>query len=146
MCQEICPTVPSDIHDRISVLAVAPAERVAELERIVAHTRWRMHVVHNVREAIEAVKSLCASVVLCEHRLPDGTWLDVMHAAQQTEPRPEVIVISPSGDLKLWEEVLHCGGYDLLTTPLEPRVIYETVPMAWRQSNGFPPITISATR
>src|SRR5437588_10963234 len=112
MCQEMSPTVPSDMHDRISILVVAPRERAAELERIVSHTRWRMHVVHSIHDALEAFRSSFVSVVLCEHRLPDGTWLDLMHALQAVDPRPEVIVISPSGGLKLWDEVLHCGGYD----------------------------------
>src|SRR5437763_6838437 len=86
MCQEMSPTVPSDMHDRISILVVAPRERAAELERIVSHTRWRMHVVHSIHDALEAFRSSFVSVVLCEHRLPDGTWLDLMHALQGVNP------------------------------------------------------------
>src|SRR4051794_38370517 len=128
------PNLPGDRHDRISVLAITTTERAAELERMISHTRWQMQVVHTVQDALHTLRASPVCVVLCDRHLPDGTWLDLMHAAEQLYPRPEVIVISPSVDLELWDEIFHCGGYDLLTTPLEPQMIYEIVPMAWRKS------------
>ena len=117
------------------MLAVVAAEQSPKIERIVSHTRWQLHLVHSIHEAIQALQSRPVSVVLCEDRLPDGTWLDVVHETEHLRPRPQTIVFSASPDPVLWGEVLNCGGYDLLETPLQPQEVYALVPMAWRQSN-----------
>lgn len=114
----------------------APTHTTAsELDRIFSHTRWQLRVVHSVRGALEAVRNVPA-LWFCEHRLPDGTWLDVVRETEQLCPRPQTIVLSASADARLWAEVLNCGGYDLLAKPLKPRDLYALIPAAWRQWNN----------
>ena len=116
----------------ISILAVVTPNHSSEVDRILSHTRWRTHVVSSFHEAAQALRTLPISVVLCEDRLPDGKWLDVMQETERLNPRPQTIVLSRCADASLWGEVLNCGGYDLLALPLEPKEVYAVIPMAWR--------------
>ncbi|MCC7155641.1 MAG: hypothetical protein IT161_13780 [Bryobacterales bacterium] len=58
-----------------------------------------------------------ASVVICEHSLPDGSWRDVLQCAEMLERAPAVIVTSrlAAGDPRT--EVLSLGGYGVLDRP-----------------------------
>jgi DNA-binding NtrC family response regulator len=136
MKQVITPNLGDDAQDEIAVLAVVSTRQSADIEHILSHTRWQTHVVHSIHEAIQSLQSLPISVVLCEDRLSDGTWLDVVRETEHLCPRPQTIVLSTVADAAIWGEVLNCGGYDLLPTPLEPREVYPVVAMAWRQSNN----------
>lgn len=116
----------------ISVLAVVPSERWAEVKRILSHTRWQLRLVNSLYEAVQVMQDFPAAVVLCERRLPDGTWLDVLREAKRISPSPQTIVLSEAPDSAFWAEVVNYGGYDVLATPLEPKELYALVPMAWR--------------
>ena len=126
---------PANAETTISILAVVDIGQAAELERIFSHTRWRLRVVHSTRKAVEELRSAPVSVVLCEYGLPDGSWLDIVSEADRLCPRPQIIVLVPTVDARLWAEVLNCGGYDVLARPLEPKEIYRLISMAWRQWN-----------
>ena len=123
-----------DVEERISVLGVVPPAHGVEIESILSHTRWNLHLVHSIEDAVQAIRSLPASVILCERRLSDGTWMDLFEATTELWPRPQIVVLSADADMQRWAEILNCGGYDLLARPLRPSEIYDVVPMAWRQS------------
>jgi DNA-binding NtrC family response regulator len=117
----------------VSVLAVVTPAHGAELERIFSHTRWTFRAVHSVSAAVNEIRSNPASVILCEQRLGDGTWVDIVSEADRNRHRPEVIVLAPTADSRLWAEVVNFGGYDVLPGPIEARELYAVVSMAWRQ-------------
>ena len=123
----------SEKEHTISLLAVITPKHTAELERILSHTGWQTHFVASVQEAMQTLKSLPVSVVLCEDRLADGGWLELVEATEKLRPSPQTIVLSANADRSLWAKVLNRGGYDLLTIPLEPQEVYAVVPMAWRR-------------
>lgn len=48
-------------------------------------------------------------MVICEARLPDGTWKEVLDLAQR-QPRPPYLIVTFSlADDRLWAEVLNLG-------------------------------------
>jgi DNA-binding response OmpR family regulator len=115
----------------ISILAVVPAQRAAELKHLIAHTRWQLRLVNNVADVQAMLRTQAASVVLCESVLSDGTWADVLREANEISPPPLMIVLADT-DESLWATVLSLGGYDVLVRPLNPSEVYTVVPMAWR--------------
>jgi DNA-binding response OmpR family regulator len=133
MHQQTTRDLREQTRDVIHVLAVIPAERTAEIERIFSHTHWQLHLAHSIQEAVQALRSLNVSVVLCEQHLPDGTWRNVVHETNSLSSGPLTIVLSATADSDLWRDILDCGAYDLLPRPLEPRELFTVVPMAWRQ-------------
>jgi DNA-binding response OmpR family regulator len=127
-----------DENDRIAILAVLIDRQDTDLQRVIAHTRWQMKVVHSVAEAVDAISTLPIAVVLCDRELDDGDWLDVVRATDNVNPQPPTIVLSDRKDDHLWAEVLNRGGYDLLLRPLNAREVYSLVPMAWRRWSRGP--------
>ena len=119
--------------DRIAILAVLTDRQDTDLQRMIAHTRWQLKVVHSVADAVDAISTLPVSVVLCDRELDDGDWLDIVRATDNMNPQPPTIVLSDRQDDRLWAEVLNRGGYDLLMRPLNAREVYSLVPMAWRR-------------
>jgi len=135
-----------DQDDRIAILAVLTDRQDTDLQRVIAHTRWQLKVVHSVAEAVDTILTLPISVVLCDRELDDGNWLDIVRAAEKMNPQPPTIVLSDRQDDRLWAEVLNCGGYDLLLRPLNAREVYSLVPMAWRRWRRGPTAISSRTR
>jgi FixJ family two-component response regulator len=60
---------------------------------------------------------LAADVVLCDRKLPDGEWTDVLARLKSLEHPPPLVVCDPAADDRLWCEVLHMGAYDLMAKP-----------------------------
>ncbi|HLI84555.1 MAG TPA: response regulator [Bryobacteraceae bacterium] len=62
-------------------------------------------------------------VVLTQSILPDGNWLDVLHAMRDSPYETQLIVTDPHADARFWSEALNLGAYDLLPQPFyEPEV------------------------
>jgi DNA-binding NtrC family response regulator len=61
--------------------------------------------------------------VLTQSTLPDGNWLDVLHALRDSPYETQLIVTDPHADARFWSEALNLGAYDLLAQPFyEPEV------------------------
>jgi DNA-binding NtrC family response regulator len=121
-----------DQDDNIRVLAVVRPRQGTELVRILSHTRWTLEMVNTIADALRAMEISRASVILCEPKLPDGTWLNLVERAGEFSPPPQVVLLSETPDDELWAQVLTCGGYDLLAQPLEAREVYAAIARAWR--------------
>ena len=74
----------------------------------------------NLREAIHHVSSSPMSVVVCDERLPDGTYKGLLPIVKSLHPATPTIVISPAGDWPDYFEALDLGAYDFLPFPLIP--------------------------
>jgi DNA-binding NtrC family response regulator len=101
------------------------------LRRIVDNTEWRLDTANSLHEAFERLCLNSPLVVFSEPDLPDGTWKDVLQVtARFDNPRPSLVVTSAFADERLWSEVFHLGGYDVLTKPLvhaEVRRVLESI-------------------
>ena len=93
---------------------------------MLAGRQWRFRSAHSCRAALaslsEGGSSVCA--VICEEKLPDGTWRDLLSRIEQMpSSRPLLVVASRLADADLWGHVLSLGGYDVLAKPFrEPEV------------------------
>jgi DNA-binding NtrC family response regulator len=86
-----------------------------------------------VEEAFRFIKKNGVYLVMTDCDLPDGTWRDVLQAAEQDPKHPLVIVTGRNADELLWGEVLNLGGYDVLAQPLEDGEVTRIAGMAARQ-------------
>lgn len=116
----------------VSVLAILPdlSDRMS-LRRIFDHSKWELHLVGNSQDAQTALKDLQVGAVICESRLPDGCWKDVLGQTVEMADPPPVIVTDRLADSSLWAEVLNLGGYDLLMKPFDQMEVYRVVSLAW---------------
>ena len=71
------------------------------------------------REALSWINRTKFALVLCEERLRDGRWLDlVSRFAEMSEP-PALIVLAETQDAANWAEAINLGARDVLVTPID---------------------------
>ena len=98
--------------------------------------QFAVAVLTAVRSGSEATASLDAGqfdVILCECRLPDGSWLEILNRISAAPAKPLLIVTSRLADASLWAEVLNLGGYDLLAKPFNRQEVRHVLTSAWVQ-------------
>jgi DNA-binding NtrC family response regulator len=123
--------------DPVVILVVnGSREETGEFRRLLNGSDWALQAVASVAAAGEWLARNSTPVVLCESRLPDGDWKDILRLATEMNTHPNVVVTSRLADDRLWAEVLNLGGYDVLALPASAAEIYQTLSSACRNWNG----------
>jgi len=94
---------------------------------------WRVSGVSSCGEALEILPVWRSAVVVCDGELPDGDWKDILEALVLLPYPPPLVVTARLADERLWGEVLHLGGYDVLAKPLDKKEVLWVVNSAWQQ-------------
>lgn len=104
---------------------------------LVSNLRRDGHVTVEASGAQEA-KALLAKgeydVVLTDHKMPDGSGLDVLHAVQEDDATTSVIFLTAVGTMELAVESMRKGAFDFLTKPFVPDVVRSAVSRACERS------------
>ena len=58
--------------------------------------------------------------IVSEHRLPDGSYTDLLSLSRASVAAPPLVVISPTGDWPDYFDAIDRGAYDFLAYPLIP--------------------------
>lgn len=102
------------------------SERSDDAQRLTQMLRplpLQIHYAESLRQARTRLREDEFDLILTEARLPDGNWLDVLHAARDCPREVQVVVTDAVADARFWAEALNLGAYDLLTQPFyEPEV------------------------
>ena len=123
---------PPDDDRTVAVLAVSPnPETVARLRGIFQHTKWVIHAASDCKGSLSFLEKHEVAVVICERRMPDGSWKDLLEKVNALTAPPLVIVTSQDADDALWAEVLNEGGYDVLARPFVSSEVTRIVSLAW---------------
>ncbi len=102
-----------------------------QIKDLFNHTRWCVHRAHSAAEAKSILERHPVQVILCQHTLVDGSWRDVLNAAERCDRPASVVLLAPL-DSRTWAEVISLGAYDLLPVPCIAQELYSVVPAAWR--------------
>ena len=123
----------NDQSTKVHVLAVSPQESDLQiLSRIIDHSAWTFESASSIREARESLAKRHAHVVVCEKKLPDGDWKDLLEITAGLPDGPQLIVVSKDADERLWAEVLNRGAWDVLARPFRAQDVYQSIHLAWR--------------
>jgi DNA-binding NtrC family response regulator len=129
----IAPAAVSDVR----VLFVSSDPDACEsLRSIFSRTNWQLRVVSGCQEGVQALANEPFPVVLCEQKLPDGSWRLLLPAIDNTQHRPKLIVCSDRVDTSLFGEVLNLGAYDLLGKPFDAGEVLQDITLAWQSWNN----------
>ena len=93
-------------------------------------------LVTTARTCLEAAACLGLGqfgIILCECKLPDGNWTEILNRIESAAGQPLLIVTSRIADVSLWAEVLNLGGYDLLAKPFSHQEVRHVLTSAWVQ-------------
>lgn len=116
----------------VKVLLISPFdEDHRDLREILRHSNWQQHEARTLVGALGFLQDNPTPVVICEAELPDGTWKDVLDRFALIKCPPVLVVSARLADDKLWSEVLHLGGYNVLAKPLNGREVSRVVSFAW---------------
>ena len=126
------PPSPRPTDSTVTVLSVTPsAEAQNRLIHIFGHTNWKLETAGSCYAALRRLRELHTAVVVCEHKLPDGGWQDLLQGVLDLPAPPNVIVTAPDADDILWSDVLNRGGYDVLARPFDSSEVVRIISLAW---------------
>src|SRR5215469_12759507 len=97
---------------------------------LTVNLRRDSHVVVEAAGAAEALGLIDREdfdVVVTDHKMPDGSGLDVLRAVQQDDPTTSVIFLTAVGTLELAVESMREGAFDFLTKPFVPDVVRASI-------------------
>jgi len=118
----------------VELLLISPFEEDhRHLHDKLRHSNWQPHGARTQKEAFAFLRKSPTPVVLCESRLPDGSWQDVLSHLAGIDRPPLLVVTSRFADDHLWAEVLNLGGYNVLAKPLDMEELFHVVGLAWMQ-------------
>jgi DNA-binding NtrC family response regulator len=121
---------------KVKILVAAPASACEDLRRVLVHSCWSLTEVSCIAEAEPFLEQGTEGVVICEARLPDGTWQDLLERVRRRPVVPPLIVTDRQADDRLWLEVLDGGGYNVLARPFDATDVFRVVGNAWRHRSA----------
>ncbi|HLJ50074.1 MAG TPA: response regulator [Bryobacteraceae bacterium] len=116
-----------------TLLAVTPypADQQSLIEILRPHN-WNIRTVRTCKEARTYLSHAEADVILCECKLPDGMWRNLLNSLETLSQHLPIVVMSRDADESLWAEVLNLGGYDVLQKPFDQMEVQRVAAMAQR--------------
>jgi DNA-binding NtrC family response regulator len=125
-------------HPTVEVLLVARAGNTrAMFAQTFESSNWRLQWAATPAEALLRLRDNPMAVLIFEDHDPPSPsletepWLQLLEETRRLAHPPKVIIASRQADDRMWAEVLHQGGYDVLPLPLESGEVVRTVSMAW---------------
>ncbi len=121
----------SAIVPRTAIVAlVVNHEDRKVLADICEHELWEIHFATSREEARDSVSRLHAPVMLFDRDWPNEEWRTAVQSFASSPHRSCVILASRVADDYLWQELIRCGGYDLLAKPLRAGEVSRALKLA----------------
>lgn len=103
----------------MSILLVSSSPGAHSLFRDLSVERdWRVVSAHDFSGFVSLLRTRDFSVVVYDNDLPDVTWKDALDVLP-AKNGPLLIVTARLADERLWADVLHRGGHDVLVQPFD---------------------------
>lgn len=99
------------LHDR--------PEPLSSLKRTLRDLWVETYSVGSCEEAQRLISQTQPHLVFTDTSLLDGSWVDVVNLAEKETVPPNVIVVSPIKDLKLYLSAIERGAFDFVLPPFE---------------------------
>lgn len=114
----------------LTVLAMTASRTDAALLRgILDGTGWELRIADDLEVAVAILGARAASIVLFDRDLPSVDWRQAI--GKLSDGNRRIILASFVADDYLWEEVIHCGGYDVIAKPLREDEVIHMIQFAW---------------
>ena len=135
--------IAHDVPRALAVMREGPD--LDALEAMFDDLGWALEVDHTPAAAIARYSEEPFPVVLYERELTGCDWRLVVSLFAKLPPPPSVILLSATHDRNLWDEVIRCGGSDVIRIPFDPDAVMRAMRAAWslwrNQQNLRQPIT-----
>jgi DNA-binding NtrC family response regulator len=128
----------TSLRPHVVALVVSDHDREV-LTSITDHEPLEMHFAESLVEAWNAVYRLRCPVILYDRDWPDAEWRTTVQALASSPQRSCVILASRVADDYLWQELIRCGGHDLLAKPFRADDVARALNLAlsyWRSARA----------
>ncbi len=104
----------------VRLLAILPGAGDAEqLRGVVEQLDWSVSIAGTESQAMALLQGEPITAVICDQDLPDEDWRDVITRIAALPHAPCVLLASRVMDQYLWNEVIQCRGYDVVSKPFQ---------------------------
>ena len=141
--QRSSPSTKSDAQaatPRIPIVALVVSDHDREvLTRISNRELVDIHFAESHVDAWEAMNRLNSPVILYDRDWPNAEWRTTVQALAASPHRCCVILASRVADDYLWQELISCGGHDLLAKPFRADDVARALKLAlsyWKSARA----------
>ena len=113
----------------LAVMGEGPCRDALQL--VFRDAGWKLVVADSSASAIARQRKEPIPIILYERELAERGWRQAVSLFSRLSPRPCVVLLSRSFDKNLWDELVRCGGFDLLRTPVDRDAVIRTVGAGW---------------
>ena len=103
---------------------------------------WNLTVVATLEQGRAKISGQRLAVVLLDRDLAESDWRSMVRSFTCLHPAPCVILASFVSDHYLFEELIHQGGYDVVSKPLKLEEVSRITRLAltfWKNRFGLKP-------
>jgi DNA-binding NtrC family response regulator len=101
----------------LAVLATEGDRQI--LARLCRDNGWALELATSLEEGLAKMAERQTAVAIVDRDLAEPDWRTIVRSFTWQHPQPCVILASPVSDHYLFEEVIHQGGYDVVSKPLK---------------------------
>jgi hypothetical protein len=92
---------------------------------------WELFLCSNCKVAESVLRTESVPIVLCDRDTLGIYWRDAFRIFLRSDRSRCVVLFSNADDDYLWQDVIRCGGYDVVHKPLQEEQVVRTVKFAW---------------
>ena len=133
-------TTPPSIEPRIPIVALVVSDHDRDvLNYISGREPLDIHFAESHVDAWEAMNRLNSPVILYDRDWPNAEWRTTVQALASSPHHCCVILASRVADDYLWQELIRCGGYDLLAKPFRADDVARALKLAvsyWKSARA----------
>jgi DNA-binding NtrC family response regulator len=122
-------TVADAVPRALAVMGEGPGREA--LQAVFRDAGWTSVVADSSATALARQEKEPVPIILYERELTERGWRQAVSHFSRLSPRPCVVLLSQSSDKNLWDELVRCGGFDLLRTPVDRDAVIRTVRAGW---------------
>ncbi len=101
-----------DLHILVADPSEADFRRVKEILK--AHSQIRLRRAESLSATLTAAQKAPVDLILAEHRLPDGTAVDLLERLQKEEIPVPLVVLTGYGDERIASQVIQAGAFEYI--------------------------------
>ncbi len=92
---------------------------------------WPLCFAESTTEALVLQMQERFPIVLFQREVAGRDWRPAVRVLSRMMPRACVVLMSDTSDMNQWEELVRCGGFDVVRTPLDGPAVIRLVGAAW---------------
>lgn len=113
------------------LIVTSHAEDVEELKAILHGTPWEVTDASHLDDPTAALRGAAIPIVLFDRDAAGPCWQASIQRLIKCRRGICVLLLSSVADQYLWDEVVHHGGFDLLTRPFRKDQVRSTLMFAY---------------